>query len=177
LSTWLKEKKVRSKFQINVLGKYDYLPMLIGIGVLVIPQVRRGFMDIGLRWVYILSLSFAVSFALTPVFGRLAARFDVIDRPNERKVHLAATPLLGGAAVFIAFLVSILLNGIFTTKLGIILIASTILFTIGVLDDVKELPAGTKLAAQLLCSALVMGAGIYLKVVPNSLGLFALEFF
>jgi UDP-GlcNAc:undecaprenyl-phosphate GlcNAc-1-phosphate transferase len=173
LSIWPKEGKVRSKFQINVLGKYDYLPMLIGIGVLVIPQVRRGFMDIGLRWVYILSISFAMSFALTPVFGWLAARLDVIDQPNERKVHLAATPLLGGAAVFIAFLVSILLNGIFTTKLGIILIAATILFTIGVLDDVKELPAGTKLAAQLLCSALVMGAGIYLKVIPNSLGWFA----
>ena len=72
-----------------------------------------------------------------------------------------------------AFLFSLLLNGIFTVKLGVILIGATVLFIVGVADDAREMPAGLKLAAQVICSVLVIGFGIYLKVIPDSLGLFA----
>ena len=107
---------------------------------------------------------------MTPVAARLAYRFKILDQPDERKIHDSATPLLGGTAVFIAFLLSILLNGIFSIKLGAILAASTVLFVIGMVDDTGEIRAGLKLVAQLFCTLLVIAAGIVLKVVPDSLG-------
>jgi UDP-GlcNAc:undecaprenyl-phosphate GlcNAc-1-phosphate transferase len=158
---------------INRLYRYLWLPALTALASLSLPPVKRLFADVGLRWVYILLISSTASYLLTPLFGRLARRFDILDHPDSRKVHLEATPLLGGAAVFAAFLFSLLLNGIFTVKLGIILLSTTVLFLVGIGDDVREIPAGLKLAVQVICSALVIGVGIYLKVVPDSLGLVA----
>ena len=87
---------------------------------------------------------------------------------------MEVTPLLGGAAVFIAFLVSVLVNGIFSLGLGAILIASTAIFLIGVLDDVKDISAGIKLIVQFLSTVLVMSCGIVLRVIPENLGIFSL---
>jgi len=147
-----------------------YLPVFLFCMVLVIPMVRRYFMDLGYRWLYMLLLSFAVSFCLTPICGWLAKRLNIFDRPDSRKIHVAATPLLGGAAVFAAFLTAILINGIFSVKLLSILVASGLLFAVSLADDRREVSAGIKLLAQIACSVLVMGFGIVLKVVPDYLG-------
>ena len=154
----------------RIFGKYDFEVMLAIIAILIIPQVRRAFMDVGARWAYILNLSFFISLALTPITARLASKFNIVDQPDERKIHRSATPLLGGAAVYIAFLLSILMNGIFSIKLGAILIASAILFIIGMADDSNEIRASVKLVAQLICTTIVVSVGIVLKVIPDSLG-------
>jgi len=119
-------------------------------------------------------LSFGVSFCLTPVCGWVARRMGILDTPNARKVHLASTPLLGGAAVFLGFLGAIVVNGIFTPKLSAMLAAAAVLFGVGLLDDIKEIPAWAKLLAQILCAVLVMGFGIILDVIPQRLGILAL---
>ncbi|MHC4687378.1 MAG: glycosyltransferase family 4 protein [Planctomycetota bacterium] len=127
----------------------------------------------GYRWLYMLFLSFTISFCLTPVFGWLATRLNILDRPGLRKIHSSATPMLGGAAVFFAFVVAILINGIYSLKLGVILVSSGLLFGVGILDDVNDIPAGVKLSAQIVCAAIVIGCGIVLKVVPDSFGMFS----
>jgi len=154
--------------------RYLYFPVLISICVLLVSQTRYFFFSSGWRWIYLLYLSISLSFCLTPVFSRIAQKFDIFDKPDSRKIHMEATPLLGGAAVFIAFLVSVLVNGIFSLGLGAILIASTAIFLIGVLDDVKEISAGTKLIVQVLSTVLVMSCGIVLRVIPENLGIFSL---
>jgi UDP-GlcNAc:undecaprenyl-phosphate GlcNAc-1-phosphate transferase len=121
----------------------------------------------------VLFLSFAISFCLTPVSGWLAKRLDIIDRPAERKPHHSTTPLLGGVAVFIAFFAALMINGIYSLKLGAILAASALLFVVGVVDDFKEIPAAIKLVVQIVCAAVVMSFGIVLKVIPDDLGLFS----
>ena len=153
--------------------RLDYFPTAIAVCLLVIPQVRMIFSAAGLRWLYILTLSFSLSYILTPLFGYIARKYAILDQPAARKVHSQATPLLGGAAVFIAFLFSIGLNGIFSFKLIVILVAAAILFAIGLVDDIRDISARCKLLAQLVSTALVVAAGIVLKVVPDSLGLFS----
>ena len=150
-----------------------YPPVLISCGILVIPLVRRYFLDLGYRWLYILLLSFVLSFCLTPLCGWLAGRFHILDQPGSRKIHAAATPLLGGAAVFAALLTAVLINGIFSLKLLSILGASLLLFAVSLADDCRDISAGIKLLAQIVCAALVMGFGIVLKVVPDYLGTIA----
>jgi UDP-GlcNAc:undecaprenyl-phosphate GlcNAc-1-phosphate transferase len=120
-----------------------------------------------------LLLAFTISFCLTPVFGWLATQLNLLDRPGSRKIHSSATPLLGGAAVLIAFFTAILINGIYSLKLGAILISSGLLFGVGILDDVNDIPAGVKLLSQIVCTAIVISCGIVLKVVPDTLGLFS----
>jgi UDP-GlcNAc:undecaprenyl-phosphate GlcNAc-1-phosphate transferase len=93
--------------------------------------------------------------------------------PDARKLHTEATPLLGGAAVFIGFSVALLTNGIFSKQVMVILIAALILFAIGIIDDFKEVSAGLKLAVQMICTLLVMSCGIVLRVLPTDIGIYA----
>jgi len=140
---------------------------------LFLPQVREFFSNIGWRWAHILCLSFSLSFCMNPFFAWVAKRLNILDIPDVRKLHKEATPLLGGAAVFIGFSVALLTNGIFSKPVLVILIASLVLFGIGILDDFKEISAGLKLLTQLACTLLVMSSGIILRVLPMDLGIFA----
>ena len=151
----------------------SYIPILILNAVLLIPQSRKAFIYMGWRWVYVLSLSFALSFCLTPLAIWLSHRLGILDRPEARKNHQEATPLLGGAAVFSAFLAAIMINGIYSPKLGAIMTASCLLFVIGVVDDFKEISAKIKLVGQILCAVLVMSFGVVLRVIPDYMGIFA----
>jgi len=161
---------VRNILRIKGIPIVFYFSILFLNVVLLIPEVRKTFLGSGPRWVYVLLLSFGISFCLTPVCGWVARHMGIMDNPNARKVHVAATPLLGGAAVFIGFLIAIVANGLFTTKLSAILIAATVLFAVGLLDDILDIPAWLKLVVQLLCVVVVMSCGIVLKVAPTAFG-------
>jgi len=117
-----------------------------------------------------MSVSFAVSFSLIPLCSLVALRLNILDRPDGRKLHQHATPLLGGVAVFTGFLCALLFNGIFSVQLGVILAASILLFAVGVIDDVKEIPAGIKLLTQIACTVAVIASGIILRVIPDTFG-------
>ena len=162
--------------QLNSLGIdwYLFVPPLAMTCILLVPQVREYFLSAGWRWVHVMLLSFGISFSLNPLFSKIAYNLNMLDHPNQRKSHHEATPLLGGAAVFSGFLAALLINGIFSLELGAILIASVILFGIGVLDDYKEISAGIKLLTQVACATVVIVGGIVLRVIPNDFGWFAL---
>jgi len=154
-------------------NRYLFFAILIFNAILLVPQTRTFFSNVGWRWVYILLLSFAFSFILTPLFGYIAWKFNILDKPDERKLHMEATPLLGGAAVFAGFLIAILLNGIYSLKLGVILIASSLLLVFGIVDDTTGIPASIKLIVQLCCTVLVMSFGVVLNCIPDTLGIYA----
>jgi len=156
------------------LRRHLFFPVLIGICILLVLQIRQFFFAAGWRWLYVLSLSFALSFCLTPLSSRIAKKFNIVDNPDARKIHLEATPLLGGVAVFIAFLISIIVNGIYSLELKAILIASTVLFLIGVADDFRGIPAWVRLMVQIISTVVVMSCGIVLQVLPKSMGFFSL---
>jgi UDP-GlcNAc:undecaprenyl-phosphate GlcNAc-1-phosphate transferase len=136
-----------------------------------LPDVRGYMWDMGWRWAYVLGFSFLFCFSLTPVCGWMARRLDILDKPDARKAHRQATPLLGGMAVFIAFASGLIINGIFNPKIVTLMIASGILFSVGTADDAKKVSAGLKLMVQMGAAALVMWSGIILQVVPDRFGM------
>lgn len=171
-------KHIMSKGENNGMERFRfqwhlYLPVLIVTGVMMFPFVRKCFTDGGLRGLYILLVSFFVSFSMTPVFGAIAKRFNVMDNPDFRKLHVTATPLLGGAAVFGALVIAVILNGIYTKSICAILMSATLLFIVGVFDDIKEISAGFKIVAQLLACLAVMYFGVVLRVIPDQFGALA----
>ena len=166
-------QEVRVKTNPLGISWYFFVPTLAMTCVLLMPQVRGYFVIAGWRWAHVMLLSFGISFSLNPMFSKIAFKLNMLDHPNQRKLHHEATPVLGGAAVFLGFLAALLINGIFSLELGAILISSVILFGIGVLDDYNEISAGIKLLTQLICGTLVITCGIVLRLIPLDLGLFA----
>src|SRR5262245_43748911 len=84
----------------------------LGSIALAIPAVRDLFQVEGLRWLYIFLFAFLGTGALTPLMIRIGHRWNLVDRPADRRIHVIPTPRLGGLAVYAGFVGSILLNSI-----------------------------------------------------------------
>jgi UDP-GlcNAc:undecaprenyl-phosphate GlcNAc-1-phosphate transferase len=86
-------------------------------------------------------IAFAVallaSLGLTVPIRHLALRFGMVDKPGPRKVHLNPIPLLGGMAIYLGFVLAILLSrhGVPQQQIVGILAGATLLAVIGFLDD------------------------------------------
>ena len=105
---------------------------------------------------------------ITPIVRNLALQKGFVDCPQRaRKVHLHATPRLGGAAILISFIVVMCLAGFAVPQvrvmmwgnnplLGYILIGSLGIFAIGLLDDLARLSPRTKLLGEFLVAGLVV---------------------
>ncbi|TKS64744.1 MAG: undecaprenyl-phosphate alpha-N-acetylglucosaminyl 1-phosphate transferase [Nitrospira sp.] len=143
------------------------LGALLGAMALAVPTVRHLFALEGLRWLYILLFAFLVAGALTPFMVHLGHQWGLVDQPSERKIHVHPTPRLGGVAVYLGFLGSVLLNSILPDWMIATLAAGSLLLIVGVIDDVWELPAASKLVAQLVAAGIVISTGKVLTLFPG----------
>jgi len=148
---------------------------LIKISVLVmalflfLPQSRHFFFAQGMRWAYLLLFSFALTYLATPVARRLARLFGILDRPQGRKIHATSTPLFGGVAVYGAFALVILFNFSFSYELKGVALGSTLIFLLGLIDDIHPLPAKLKLLVQLVAVGILIRYNVVLTFLPDGL--------
>lgn len=125
----------------------------------------------GMMFLLAFSLAFALSLLLTPLVRRLAFALHAVDTPDQRrKIHALATPRLGGVAIAAAFVVTFLLNFELTRPFWGLLGGLAILFTVGVIDDIRNLSAWQKLMWQVIAAAVVLAGGIGIVVITNPLG-------
>lgn len=129
----------------------------------------HAFLDgISVRWLFLLVFSFLLAYFLTLVFRRMATKFKILDHPEERKIHTQPTPLLGGLAIYIAYVVTIFLNFSFSVELKGVILGGTVILIIGLIDDVKELSATWKLTSQILATGILIVYGVRLSFLPNN---------
>ena len=158
----------------NMLGLT--LLRLAVIVVLLLPPVRRLGDNARSAYIYLVALAFAVSIFAVPLVRAFAIWRGVLDSPAARKVHATATPLLGGAAVYLAFAVTVLVNFGFSRQLKGVALGATLVVIFGILDDLTDLPARVKLGGQVVAAMVTIGWGVTLHVVPQTLpGAFALN--
>ncbi len=119
---------------------------------------------------YAFLVAAAVTALLTPLTMRLARAVGAIDEPRERGLSERPTPLLGGLAIFAGVLVAVLLwlpAGYYEEGQlwhGVLL-GGALITLVGALDDRFELPAGVKLAGQVLAAVIVVHFGVSVKVI------------
>ena len=113
-------------------------------------------------------IAFVVSFALTPVVKILAQKVGAMDVPGEaRRVHDHPIPRMGGLAIFLGFIVSMLLFVDITQEVRGILLGSIIIVITGVIDDIISLRAWTKFLIQILSAVIAVLHGVVINVVSN----------
>lgn len=139
---------------------------LLGAVALTLPVVRELFLFEGLRWLYILLFAFLGTGALTPLMIQLSHRWGLVDQPSDRRIHTEPTPRLGGIAVYLGFLGSILLNSIVPDWMIAILVSGSLLLVLGVVDDILDVPASTKLLVQVGAAGIVIASGKVLTLFP-----------
>jgi len=112
---------------------------------------------------YACLVAFAAAAVLTPVAARLARRAGAVDDVKERGLAREATPLLGGLAIFAGTLIAALIFMPDSERTRGILVAAGLIALVGAVDDARELPAGVKLAGQVLAALLLVNAGVVVE--------------
>jgi len=109
-----------------------------------------------------------------------------VDRPGGRKVHERPIPRLGGVAIFAGVAIAIGLQIAGELRLGWggtlvsdgsielrtlgVLVGMTIIFLVGLWDDLTNLSPGMKLAGQILAAGVVVASGLRIEYIGDPLG-------
>ena len=112
-------------------------------------------------------VGFAVSLGLTPLTRQLARRIGLLDKPGGRKIHGTPMPLMGGLAIYGAFMIALLLYPHwpqYLLELGTIAIGATWLALIGLIDDRRNLSPWLKFPAQFLAAGGVIASGVQINL-------------
>ena len=107
-------------------------------------------------------ISFLISLGLTPVVKLLANRLGFVSMPKKDRWHKNPVPLMGGVSIYLAVIVTSLLI-IKNLSFYSWLLAATIIFFVGIYDDIKKISPYSKLIIQILLSSLVVFSGVYFK--------------
>ncbi len=137
----------------------------------------------------LLSSAFLLSYVLTPIVRRLAINLNILDTPSlDRKIHKKPVPLLGGLAIFISFVITLVFlyliisyhlfiggphffvfgsSNLFWIKLGLYLLCSLLILVIGILDDLRSIDFRLKLAVQSLSALIIIFGGATFSLFHN----------
>lgn len=122
-------------------------------------------------------IALAVSWWLTPEIRSRALKLGLVDKPgDERRIHTVAVPRLGGVGIYMSFILTMAALAIITGRfpqdariveggLGIA-VGGTIVFILGLIDDLESLPAKAKLVIQVLAAGAAYSLGVRIRAIP-----------
>ena len=136
---------------------------------------------------YISVLTLAISYFSIPLLRKIAKKYDVIDKPNSRKIHKYPTPLLGGIAIWGSFTFVLVLhliiviafrdyikeknhisptlafyanNTTFIMKEVLtFVICGTLIMLIGLLDDIKKITIARRIILETIVAVIIVFSG------------------
>lgn len=136
-----------------------------------------------LQFLPLIAISFLAALLLTPIVGHTAKKFRIVDNPSskrkkqlnkydnaQRHIHKKATPILGGLAVIVPFLLFLGMFFELNQTIVALLLSTSILLLAGVFDDIYNLPATFQFGAQILASLIIALAVTDLTVINNPFG-------
>ncbi len=111
--------------------------------------------------------SFVLSFVLVPITINIAKHVNAISVPKDRHIHKKSTPLLGGLAIFLSYMVILVISVSYSNfeflivgrQLPIILAASVLLLLVGIIDDINPIKPRHKLIVQIIVAILIVYVG------------------
>jgi UDP-N-acetylmuramyl pentapeptide phosphotransferase/UDP-N-acetylglucosamine-1-phosphate transferase len=120
-------------------------------------------------------LAFLITFFAIPVIIQVAKDKKLFDEPDERKVHKNVIPTLGGLGIFAGFIIATLMgvpSGI-SAELQYFAAATTVIFFLGIKDDILVLSASKKFIGQLIAAGIIIKfGGIQLSNFHGFLGIY-----
>jgi UDP-GlcNAc:undecaprenyl-phosphate GlcNAc-1-phosphate transferase len=115
-----------------------------------------------------LLLSTLITISLIPISRWIAIRLNVMDMPNQRKVHTKPIPRIGGLAMAFGAFAPFLFVADWDPFVKALCMSTAVIVAFGMLDDAKGLNFKQKLAAQTAASLIMI---LYGGVRITSLGM------
>lgn len=120
--------------------------------------------------------AFVVAMLIMPPLIKAIHRFKLFDVPDIRKEHTAPVPTMGGIASCIGLAIACLLWFRFTNDIFIIsfFFSIAVMFAVGIMDDLKNMPARYKLALQVAAATLIAFSGVRITSFNGLFGIYDL---
>jgi UDP-GlcNAc:undecaprenyl-phosphate GlcNAc-1-phosphate transferase len=117
----------------------------------------------------VFAVAAVLTFLLVPFVRRLAFRIGAVKVPTARDVHTTAIPELGGAAMFVGFLIAFgvasqipqfreMFEG--SSEPAGVILAAGVMFATGALDDLRDVSPPAKIAGMVLAGSLLSLFGV-----------------
>jgi UDP-GlcNAc:undecaprenyl-phosphate GlcNAc-1-phosphate transferase len=122
-----------------------------------------------------------VTMLVTPSVRRWSEKMGAVDQPEARRINTAPMPRAGGIAIFLGFLIAVVLtvtgrhfarSGQHTWTMQVlgVLLAATWLAIAGLVDDFKNLAARWQALAIILAGLILVAFGVRIEGITNPLG-------
>jgi UDP-GlcNAc:undecaprenyl-phosphate GlcNAc-1-phosphate transferase len=127
-----------------------------------------------------------VTLVVTPLVRRFSIARGLVDTPGGRKIHSTPIPRLGGVAIFAGVMTALAVQaageyyfgwggtlvGGGTARVRVlgVLAAMTVIFLVGLVDDIVTLSPGLKLLGQVVAASIAVASGLRIAYVGNPLG-------
>ena len=105
----------------------------------------------------------------TPLVRRVASRLGMVDQPGARRMHLAPVPRLGGLAIYLGFILALLLFGgdWVVSQAVSILVGATLVSFLGIWDDRWGIRPVLKLLGQVVAASILIVTGVQVAFLPS----------
>lgn len=118
-----------------------------------------------------LVVAFIVAVAVTPIAIRVAPKIGAMDVPkDDRRVHKKPMPRFGGIAIYAGIMVALALFAIEDKGIISVMTGCSMIYILGLIDDLKNLKPPIKFAGQLVCAAVVYCMGLRIEFITNYFG-------
>jgi len=118
-----------------------------------------------------------ITYMITPFVRSRAMKLGVLDKPSKRRIHKQPTPRLGGISIFVGlFLTCFIFIAAYLKYFSLeprafpllgILAGGSIIFLLGLLDDIEPVPPIYKLLAQILAASVAWYLGVRIEHIVN----------
>ncbi|MCI8608967.1 MAG: undecaprenyl/decaprenyl-phosphate alpha-N-acetylglucosaminyl 1-phosphate transferase [Firmicutes bacterium] len=116
-------------------------------------------------------VAFLISMAVTPLAIKLAPLIGAMDVPKDaRRMHTKAIPRFGGLAIFAGTIASMIIFMNFNDRVIGVVIGGTLIYLLGVIDDLKNLPPKLKLLGQVVVAIIMYMYDIRIEFLTNFFG-------
>lgn len=114
--------------------------------------------------------AFAITLVTTPLAKKISIKVGAIDYPKDRGVHKKPMPRMGGIAIVLGFIITVLLLYRFEPTINLrqfagFIVGALLIVALGVVDDMKNLPAKFKFFVQMIAALIVIFSGTRINVV------------
>src|SRR5690625_795050 len=103
------------------------------------------------------------TFFLTFPLKKLAMKWNIVDFPNQRKIHKKVTPQAGGLAIFIGAALGLLYLQPEHMHLLEISLGALVIVITGMLDDRYDIRPVIKLSGQLIAATFLLSSGLIIE--------------
>jgi UDP-GlcNAc:undecaprenyl-phosphate GlcNAc-1-phosphate transferase len=125
---------------------------------------------IGFTNPYLIALfSFVASLLLTLLVRLAAQKYGYVAKPKADRWHRRPTAMFGGIAIYLAAAICYLIFVPITGESIVVFAASSILFVIGLVDDLLHIKPYQKLIGQLIGASLVVASGLKMPLTGYEL--------